>query len=131
MKCTCPLGSFPTVSDAACSENFGQVQKAVVVDLSQSASVAAAASGIVAAIQTIITAHKALVTPFLQAPTQEAGEARTFGGGNETLGGVEMIMSGKDYDPFSRQSAAFQHTDRLSQPFDRIFSADLRNQEQL
>ena len=92
MKCTCPLGSFPTVTDVACSENFGQVQKAVLVDLSQSASVGAAAGSIVSNIQTIITAHKACITPFLQAPTQEAGEARTFGGGNDTPNGVEMFM---------------------------------------
>ena len=35
---------------------------------------------------------KIVVSPYIQAPTAEAGAARTFGGGNETLGGVEEII---------------------------------------
>ena len=35
---------------------------------------------------------KIVISPYIQAPTAEAGAARTFGGGNETLGGVEEIV---------------------------------------
>ena len=35
---------------------------------------------------------KAVISPYIQAPTQDGGDARTFGGGNETLGGVEMVI---------------------------------------
>ena len=35
---------------------------------------------------------KIVISPYVQAPSNEAGGARTFGGGNETLGGVEMII---------------------------------------
>ena len=35
---------------------------------------------------------KVVVSPYIQAPTTEAGAARTFGGGNETLGGVETVI---------------------------------------
>jgi hypothetical protein len=43
---------------------------------------------------------KVVVSPYIQAPTAEAGEARTFGGGNETLGGVEEII-GREPTPFT------------------------------
>jgi hypothetical protein len=43
---------------------------------------------------------KIVISPYVQAPTQEAGGARTFGGGNETLGGVEMII-GREPSTFS------------------------------
>ena len=35
---------------------------------------------------------KAVISPYIQAPTQDGGDARTFGGGNETLGGVEIVI---------------------------------------
>ena len=33
-----------------------------------------------------------MVSPYIQAPTTEAGDPITFGGGNDTLGGVEEII---------------------------------------
>jgi hypothetical protein len=35
---------------------------------------------------------KVVISPYINAPTVEAGEARTFGGGNDTLGGIEEIL---------------------------------------
>jgi hypothetical protein len=43
---------------------------------------------------------KVVISPYIQAPTSEAGEARTFGGGNETLGGVELVI-GRNPTTFS------------------------------
>ena len=43
---------------------------------------------------------KAVISPYIQAPTNEAGEARTFGGGNETLGGIEVVI-GRNPTTFS------------------------------
>ena len=43
---------------------------------------------------------KVVVSPYIQAPTAEAGAARTFGGGNETLGGIEEII-GREPTPFT------------------------------
>ena len=34
------------------------------------------------------TGKKLIVSPYIQNPSTEPGEARTFGGGNQTLGGV-------------------------------------------
>lgn len=94
MTCTCPLGDFPVLADVTCKENFGQVQKAIFVDMDENANgVAAAPAGIVAALQALITTNKsAVITPFLEAPEQEAGEARTFGGGNDTPNGIEEFL---------------------------------------
>ena len=33
-----------------------------------------------------------IVSPYIQNPTTEPGEARTFGGGNQTLGGIEIVI---------------------------------------
>lgn len=43
---------------------------------------------------------KIVISPYIQAPTADAGAARTFGGGNETLGGVEEIV-GREPTPFT------------------------------
>lgn len=43
---------------------------------------------------------KVVVSPYVQAPTSEGGGARTFGGGNETLGGVEVVI-GREPTNFS------------------------------
>ena len=43
---------------------------------------------------------KVVVSPYVEAPTSEPGGPRTFGGGNETLGGVETII-GREPTTFS------------------------------
>ena len=43
---------------------------------------------------------KVVISPYIQAPTSEAGEARTFGGGNDTLGGIELVI-GRNPTSFS------------------------------
>lgn len=43
---------------------------------------------------------KVVISPYIQAPTQEGGDARTFGGGNDTLGGIEMVI-GRNPSTFS------------------------------
>lgn len=94
MQCTCPLGTFPTVADVTCKENFGQIQKAIFCLLSSNGTettVSADADGIVTALQALIPS-KALISPYLEAPEQEAGDARTFGGGNDTPNGVEEYL---------------------------------------
>lgn len=43
---------------------------------------------------------KALISPYIQGPTTEPGAARTFGGGNQTLGGIEITI-GREPTTFS------------------------------
>lgn len=101
MICKCPAGvALPDVPAIKCSESFGQVQKVAFQRLTkddgnknsftskETITVLASWTPLLSA----VNSTKVVVSPYIQAPTAEAGAARTFGGGNETLGGVEEII---------------------------------------
>lgn len=98
--CTCPAATaLTTIPAAGCPESFGQIQKIAFQRLttsgakngfSTSAKITLKASW--SALMTAADSSKIVISPYVQAPSQEAGSPRTFGGGNETLGGVEMII---------------------------------------
>lgn len=107
MICPCPAAtSIPALRTPTCPENFGQVQKIAFQRIKggQSAALANGENGFIDAENNIrqlaswtaaITATdstKISISPFIEAPAQEGGDPRTFGGGNETLGGVEIIL---------------------------------------
>lgn len=107
--CTCPAGSsLTTIPAVSCPETFGQIQKIAFQRLRKadgtankfdnSASILLKASW--TARMAAADGSKIVISPYVQAPTQEAGGARTFGGGNETLGGVEMVI-GREPSSFS------------------------------
>ena len=98
--CSCPAAAALTsIPAASCTESFGQIQKIAFQRLyasgvknqfpsSNPITVKANWSTRLAAADST----KIVVSPYIQAPSQEAGSARTFGGGNETLGGVEIVI---------------------------------------
>ena len=99
--CTCPAASaLTTIPAAGCPESFGQIQKIAFVRLAKSngtkngfsttAKITLKASW--TALMAAVDGSKVVISPYIQAPSQEAGSPRTFGGGNETLGGVEMVI---------------------------------------
>ena len=102
--CSCPAAaSLTTIPAVTCSESFGQIQKVAFMRLRSSAGVenkfteGAAGTAIEkkAAWTTKMAKtdyEKVVISPYIQAPTQEAGDARTFGGGNDTLGGIEIVI---------------------------------------
>lgn len=100
LTCSCPAAtSLTTIPAVTCAENFGQIQKVAFQRLvsgtekngfTSSAAITALASW--TALMTSSTSTKVVVSPYIQAPTSEAGAARTFGGGNETLGGIEEVI---------------------------------------
>lgn len=101
MICKCPAGAaLPDVPAIKCSESFGQVQKVAFQRLmkdegSKNSFTSEKAITALASWMPLLSASdstKVVVSPYIQAPTAEAGAARTFGGGNETLGGVEEII---------------------------------------
>ena len=109
MICKCPAGaSLPAVPAITCSESFGQVQKVAFQRLlkddgSKNSFTSEKAITALASWTLLLSAEdstKVVVSPYIQAPTAEAGAARTFGGGNETLGGVEEII-GREPTPFT------------------------------
>lgn len=99
--CQCPgAAALPNVPNVQCGETFGQIQKVAFQRLrkadgtknsfTQASAITALASW--SAKLVAADATKIVVSPYIQAPESEAGAARTFGGGNETLGGVEEII---------------------------------------
>lgn len=109
MICKCPAGAaLPDVPAIKCSESFGQVQKVAFQRLmkddgSKNSFTSEKVITALASWTPLLSAEdstKVVVSPYIQAPTAEAGAARTFGGGNETLGGVEEII-GREPTPFT------------------------------
>ena len=109
--CSCPAASaLTTIPAVTCVESFGQIQKVAFMRLKKAdgtvnSFVDGAGTGIDklaawTAKMALTDGGKAVISPYIQAPTSEAGEARTFGGGNETLGGVELVI-GRNPTAFS------------------------------
>lgn len=109
MTCSCPAASaLTTIPAQGCAESFGQIQKVAFQRLktdagaknsfTTTADIKLKASW--TALLTATDSTKIVVSPYIQAPTVESGAARTFGGGNETLGGVEMVI-GREPTPFT------------------------------
>jgi hypothetical protein len=107
--CKCPAGAaLPDVPVSNCGETFGQIQKVAFqrltkADGTKNSFTTQKAITLLASWTPLLSAAddtKVVVSPYIQAPTAEAGAARTFGGGNETLGGVEEIV-GREPTPFT------------------------------
>lgn len=107
--CTCPAAAaLTTIPSAGCPESFGQIQKIAFQRLrkadgtknsfNSTAQITLKASW--TARMAANDGSKIVISPYVQAPSNEAGGPRTFGGGNETLGGVEMII-GREPSTFS------------------------------
>lgn len=98
LNCGCPIGAhLPDLEIAACKESLGQIQKVIFQRIYKSAgelnSVAdLKAKATLTALFSAADGTKMLISPYVQGPTTEPGAARTFGGGNQTLGGVEIII---------------------------------------
>lgn len=102
--CSCPLGvTIPSVPNAGgCPSDFGQVQKIVFQRVfkagttkntfgkSGSSAISALASW--TANFSATDGSKMVITPYVEAPSTDGGDAITFGGGNDTLGGVTKII---------------------------------------
>ena len=109
MICKCPAGTaLPDIPVSNCPESFGQIQKVAFQRLYKSTGeknsfTTTEGIGKKASWTPLLSADddtKIVISPYIQAPTAEAGAARTFGGGNETLGGVEEIV-GREPTPFT------------------------------
>lgn len=107
--CKCPAAAaLPNIPNFTCAESFGQIQKVAFQRLYKSAGgknsfTTVAGIGKLASWSPLLAAEddtKIVISPYIQAPTAEAGAPRTFGGGNETLGGIEEII-GREPTPFT------------------------------
>lgn len=115
--CPCPANAaLSTIPAQGCAESFGQIQKVAFQRLQSSgvknSFTTTAAIELLASWTAKMSAAdstKIVVSPYIQAPTVEPGAARTFGGGNETLGGVEVVI-GREPTPFTGVIRAVQQS---------------------
>ena len=110
--CHCPANAaLPDIPCVECPERFGQIQKVAFQRLraDDGSPNSFPKSGGVDTItqlanwQTAMTAAdntKIVISPYIYSPTQESGAPRTFGGGNDSLGGVEEIL-GREVSTFT------------------------------
>lgn len=99
--CACPAAAaLPDIPNVNCGETFGQIQKIAFqrltdADGNKNSFTTTNAIGTLASWTPKLSAAdgtKIVVSPYVQAPSNEAGAPITFGGGNDTLGGVEEII---------------------------------------
>lgn len=107
--CKCPAAeALPNIPKFTCAESFGQIQKVAFQRLykksgEKNSFTEGAGIELKESWAPLLLADddtKIVLTPYIQAPTAEAGAARTFGGGNETLGGIEEVI-GREPTPFT------------------------------
>lgn len=108
LNCGCPAGRhLNDLVIAECKESFGQIQKVLFMRIYSSNGVKNTitaenmkAKAKMTPLFTAADGTKLVISPYIQNPTTEPGDARTFGGGNQTLGGIEIVI-GREPTTFS------------------------------
>lgn len=108
LNCGCPAGAqLAPLKIEECKESLGQIQKVLIQRVFKTGgtknSIPASDIKTLASMSTLLAANdgtKLIVSPYIQNPSTEPGEARTFGGGNQTLGGIEIVI-GREPTNFS------------------------------
>lgn len=99
--CSCPAAAYlTTIPAVSCPENFGQIQKVAFQRLYASgvknglaaASDAYKKKATWTALLSAANSTKIVVSPFINNPTDGGGDARLSGGGNDDLGGVQVVL---------------------------------------
>ena len=99
--CSCPAGAaLPQIPNASCPQDWGQTQKIIFQRIfktagtknsfTQSASIKQLSSW--SALFSASDGTKCVITPYVEAPTADGGDAITFGGGNDTVGGTTKVI---------------------------------------
>lgn len=101
LNCGCPAGAhLEDLEIADCKESFGQIQKILIQRIYKTSGIknslltgsAKLTKAAITALTSAADGTKLIVSPYIQNPTTEPGAARTFGGGNATLGGIEIVI---------------------------------------
>lgn len=100
LNCGCPAGThLADLEIAECKESLGQIQKVIIQRKYASSGVLneipeanIKSKTAMAALAAAADGSKIIISPYIQNPTTTPGEARTFGGGNQTLGGIEIVI---------------------------------------
>lgn len=108
LNCGCPAGAhLADLEINECKESLGQIQKVIFQRIYKSTGVvnkipaeSIKAKTQMTALATAADGTKIIISPYVQNPGTEPGAARTFGGGNQTLGGIEIVI-GREPTTFS------------------------------
>lgn len=108
LNCGCPAGAhLADLSINDCKESLGQIQKVIIQRVYKSTGVKNSipledfkTKADMATLASAADGTKIVISPYIQNPTTEPGAARTFGGGNQTLGGIEIVI-GREPTTFS------------------------------
>jgi hypothetical protein len=98
LKCGCPAGAhLADLSIPDCKESMGQVQKVIFQRMYQADGTknVVASPTLKASWTALLSAAndtKCIISPYIQGPTTEPGAARTWGGGNDSLGGIPVVI---------------------------------------
>lgn len=116
LTCNCPLGAaLADIPISTCPEGFGQVQKVAFQRLYNNGVknkiTAPTTLASWTALLSAVNGTKVTISPFINGPTTEAGAARTYGSGNEVLGGIPINIG--------REATTFT-SNLLQQPADII-----------
>lgn len=102
LLCGCPVGAeIPSIPLEDCIESVGQIQKMVFQRIYSASGVKNTIVEATASITALATwtallaatdGTKVVQSPFLSQPEFEVGAARKYGGGNATIGGIEVVV---------------------------------------
>lgn len=90
----CPT-NLPPIPNMTCGIRYGQVQKIAFTRIGNLFSNSSNPITDLASWSAFLAAEdstKIVVTPYVEAPTMEGGDEKTFGGGNTTLDGIIMVL---------------------------------------
>ena len=99
--CSCPAGAaLPQIPNASCPQDWGQTQKIIFQRIFKTAGTKnsfTSSSDIKqlsswTALFSASDGTKCVITPYVEAPTSDGGDAITFGGGNDTVGGTTKVI---------------------------------------
>lgn len=94
--------TLPDTIVEGCAQNFGQIQKVIFQRLyngdtrnSIAGGTEVGNAGLLAswtALKAATDGTKIMVSPYIESPADDGGDAKTYGGGNDTLNGIEVII---------------------------------------
>ena len=102
LSCQCPrTTAITTIARETCAETFGQIQKIIFQRLYKTDGTKNGITDATATQKASWTANfvetptdvntKMTISPYVEEPNEDGGDARTYGGGNSTVDGIERI----------------------------------------
>lgn len=90
---SCPT-NIPALPNMGCAIRYGQVQKIAFTRIGNRFASLNPITELASWTERLSAedSTKIVVTPYVESPTMDGGDEKTFGGGNETRDGIEIVM---------------------------------------